>query len=154
MVQIYSKPSIVTKQLTKQITSSNPAEGLRIFKSELIPPVHLHYRKSLMLYTQGGVNLVVKSTRITSWQHVSDNNDGTTNMFSHQACPFLWLCSCLFSSEWMEVQGPAQTRAGKSDCKQVLHKPDLTYFVERFKCKLTGNVLAGITCFQYCGPPH
>lgn len=36
--------------------------------------------------------------------------------------------------------------AGQSDCKQGLHKPVLTYFVKRSKCKLTENVLANITC--------
>lgn len=46
-----------------------------------------------------------------------------------------------FSSEH---HGSAKPGVGKSARKQGLHKPDLTYFVKRLKCKLT----------EYFNPHH
>lgn len=41
------------------------------------------------------------------------------------------------------IAGARQNQGvGKSDSKQGLHKPDLTYFVKRLKCKLTENVFS------------
>lgn len=41
------------------------------------------------------------------------------------------------------IAGARQNQgAGKSDSKQGLHKPDLTYFVKRLKCILTENVFS------------
>lgn len=66
--------------------------------------------------------------------------------------PFPWIVSIPLSSE----NGSASTgtnMGGKVRLRRRLHKLDLTYFVERFKCTLTGNVLANITYLQCCMHP-
>lgn len=63
--------------------------------------------------------------------HICSNPD---SIFS------LWLC-WVFPS-W-NCRSLAEPGGGRSQtAKQGLHKPDLTYFVKRLKCKLTENVFS------------
>lgn len=52
----------------------------------------------------------------------------------------LWLCWVL---PYWNCRSLAEPGGGRSQtAKQGLHKPDLTYFVKRLKCKLTENVFS------------
>lgn len=89
--------------------------------------------------TQRGISLVIILGRITTLFkvmfrmecHICSNPD---SIFSLRLCWVFpsWNCRSL-----------AEPGGGRSQtAKQGLHKPDLTYFVKRLKCKLTENVFS------------
>lgn len=120
----------------------------------LIPtPAPPHDRaKTLHFKTQRGISLVIILWRITNLFKVMFSQNG----ISHAVCSnpgsifSLWLCWVFPYWNCCSLANPGGGR--RQTAKQGLHKPDLTYFVKRLKCKLTENVFSPHHLLAGLGP--